>query len=81
VRSRTTARAQQSHFEEDKERLLREQATARNRIESLNSQLDTAIQDRDAFELDASKGKRELALVQEERSVLQVHAYLSCSGR
>ena len=74
VRSRTSAQTQQSHFEEEKERLQREHTSSRHRIESLNSQLDTAIQDRDAFELEASKAKRELALVQEERSVLQVQS-------
>jgi chromosome segregation ATPase len=72
VRSRTTAQAQQLHFEEDKERLTREQASAKHRHDALNRQLDEAIQDRDAFELDASKATRELALVQEERTVLQV---------
>ena len=72
MRSRTTAQTQQSSFEDDKERLLREQAAARHRLEALNGQLDAATQDRDAFELEASKAKRELSLVQEERSVLQV---------
>ena len=83
VRSRTTAQTQQSSFEDDKERLLREQAAARHRLEALNGQLDAAMQDRDAFELEASKAKRELSLVQEERSVLQVRSQcgkLGCSG-
>lgn len=77
VRNRTAAETQQSHFEGDKERLVREQASARQRLEALNKQLDDVIQDRDAFELEASKAKRELALVQEERSVLQVRVFLS----
>lgn len=78
VRSRTTAEAQQSYFEGDKERLVREQASTKQRLDALNRQLEDAIQDRDAFELEASKAKRELTLVQEERSVLQVCMPVAC---
>jgi hypothetical protein len=57
---------------EEKEHLVREQASLRSRLDSAKQQLDDTIQDRDMFELEASKVKRELCLVQEERSVLQV---------
>jgi hypothetical protein len=57
---------------EEKEHLVREQASLQSRLDSAKQQLDDTIQDRDMFELEASKVKRELCLVQEERSVLQV---------
>jgi hypothetical protein len=60
---------------EEKEHFVREQASLRSRLESAKQQLDEAIHDRDMFELEASKAKRELYLVQEERSVLQVQSF------
>lgn len=83
VRARTAAQAQQAHFEAEKERLLREQATTSSRLEAASRQLEAAAHDRDAFELEASKAKRELALVQEERTVLQARtpqALAACAG-
>lgn len=60
------------YLEADKERLTKELQLVQERYDQSKSQLAESERERNQFELSAAKSERELAVVQEERSVLQV---------
>jgi chromosome segregation ATPase len=62
------------YLEADKERLTKELQLCQERHNQSKSQLADSERERNQFELAAAKSERELAVVQEERSVLQVRA-------
>lgn len=53
-------------------RLMKEADALQQRLTHANVQLDSAIEERTRFELQAGKSERELKLIQEERLILQV---------
>lgn len=60
------------YLEADKERLTKELQLVQERYDQSKSQLADSERERNKFELAAAKSERELAVVQEERTVLQV---------
>lgn len=72
VKLKTSAVADGERLHGDHDRLQKELDLLHQRLASATVQLDSAVSERNQFELQANKSERELKLVQEEQSVLQV---------